>query len=241
MKPILIIKTGNIEQDLRGRHGDKEDMFLQAADIERENAKIVSVYKGEQLPEPDQVCGAIITGSAAMVTDREPWSVSTEAWVRNAAERGLPILGVCYGHQLLAQAFGGEVIFHPLGMELGTVSISLNENGINDKLLGVLPHTFMGQVIHSQTVKTLPPGAINLASNAFEKNHAFRIGKTIWGVQFHPEFSAAFMRDFIKIEGERLEITPEELNNIRNALNENEFGFMVLQQFVNLVFENTQS
>ena len=231
MKPILIIKTGTVKDEFLGAHQDFDDMILRNAGVESTLAKIVSVFKGEQLPEPDEVCGAIITGSVAMVTDRAPWSLYTEKWVRNAGETGLPILGICYGHQLLAQAFGGIVEYHPQGMELGTVSISLNENGIQDKLLGILPESFIGHVIHSQCVAKLPQKAINLAFNEYENQHAFRIGENVWGVQFHPEFTAAFMRDFIQLEEKNLGKSIEELGAIKNNLEENKYGEILLQRF----------
>ena len=57
MKPILIIKTGNIKQELRALHGDKEDMFLRRCGVDKDKTRVVTVYEGEQLPEPDEICG----------------------------------------------------------------------------------------------------------------------------------------------------------------------------------------
>ena len=234
MKPILIIKTGSVKNEFLAAHQDFDEMIIMNAGIDAANVQVVQVFQGEILPDPDDVSGAIITGSVAMVTDRELWSVYTEQWIRKASKRDLPILGICYGHQLIAQALGGEVIFHPGGFELGTVAIMLNEDGMEDELLGVLPQSFRGHVIHSQTVRQLPPGAVNLASNDFESNHAFRYGWNIWGVQFHPEFTAAFMRDFIVQEGSSLNKDAEELEHIQASLHENEFGKDLLQRFTSI-------
>jgi GMP synthase (glutamine-hydrolysing) len=234
MKPILIIKTGSVKNEFLSAHQDFDEMIIKNAGIDAADVQVVQIFQGEILPDPDEVSGAIITGSVAMVTDRELWSVYSEQWIKKASKRGLPILGICYGHQLIAQALGGEVVFHPDGYELGTVPITLNEDGVEDELLGVLPKSFLGQVIHSQTVRQLPPGAINLASNDFESNHAFRYGWNVWGVQFHPEFTAAFMRDFITQEGKGLKKTAKELAAIQASLQENEFGKMLLENFCDI-------
>jgi len=110
----------------------------------------------------------------------------------------VPVLGICYGHQLLAHAMGGKVGYHPGGREIGTVTIELTRAGQDDLLLGTLPDRFKAQVSHQQSVLELPANAVRLAANTFESNHAFRIGRCAWGVQFHPEFSEAIVRQYIE-------------------------------------------
>ena len=107
------------------------------------------------------------------------------------------MLGVCYGHQLLAWAFGGEVGFHPDGREIGSVPVNLTDAARADRLFAELPAQFVAQVSHQQSVLSLPEEAILLGWNDFEPNHAFRLGQTSWGVQFHPEFTAEITRAYI--------------------------------------------
>ncbi|MEL7568807.1 MAG: gamma-glutamyl-gamma-aminobutyrate hydrolase family protein [Bacillota bacterium] len=147
-------------------------------------------YLNKPAPELDDVSAIIITGSHSMVTDQDDWSMALCAWLRSHRSKCIPTLGICYGHQLISQAFGGQVDYYPQGKELGTVSIQLTEAGISDPLLGVLPRSFLGHVAHSQTVLQLPPGARILAKNDFEQHHAFVLDDCIWGVQFQPEFNA---------------------------------------------------
>ncbi len=86
--------------------------------------------------------GLIITGFPAMVTDRPAWLDGTTVWLRNVVAAGMPTLGVCFGHQLLAHALGGTVGWNPGGRAYGTIRIDQLEAGGPDPLLGGLPPTF---------------------------------------------------------------------------------------------------
>jgi len=191
----VIVKVGDNIAELIPRHGDYEEWIAQALPGV---VVVVDPRRGEMLPPPETVRGAIVTGSHAMVTERARWSEHTGEWLAQLVERSVPLLGICYGHQLLAHALGGEVGFHPGGIEIGTVAVRATAAAATDPLFGRLPARFPAQTIHSQTVLRLPQHALRLAGNEFEPHHAFRVGRCAWGVQFHPEFSAAVMRDFIE-------------------------------------------
>lgn len=198
-KKIILVKTGSTHPAIRQRFGDFEDWFQQA--WENVEVELVNAVTSQALPALRGNEGIVITGSPAMVTDREPWSERLAGWLADTAHGRVPILGVCYGHQLLAHALGGSVHFHPQGREIGTVDITLTPAARQDPLLGILPDTIKAQVTHAQSVKTLPQGAVLLASNTFEPHHAFRVGECTWGLQFHPEFSADVMRAYIEETG----------------------------------------
>jgi GMP synthase (glutamine-hydrolysing) len=112
-------------------------------------------------------------------------------------ERQVPIFGICFGHQLLAHALGGQVGDSPHGREFGTVEVQLTEEAQGDALFGGLPPAFGAQVAHSQSVLEMPEGARRLASSALEPNQAFAVGDSAWGVQFHPEFDAGVVVVYI--------------------------------------------
>jgi len=118
MKPVLIIQTGRAPDPIRGRHGDFPHWFRISTRMASHQLKTVNVSAGESLPAPGDVAGAIITGSAAMVTERAEWSERTAGWIRHAMEMEVPLFGVCYGHQLMAHALGGRVDYLPGGREI---------------------------------------------------------------------------------------------------------------------------
>nr|KAJ8743973.1 glutamine amidotransferase [Delftia sp. PS-11] len=171
------------------------------------------------LPEPSQLAGVVVSGSHAMVTDREPWSERLAGWLRTCIESRLPVLGICYGHQLLAHAMGGLVAAHPEGLEAGTHTIELLAPAHHDPLFCTLPPVFDAQLVHFQSVRQLPSEAVLLARSAHEPHQAFRIGPCAWGVQFHPEFSAQAMQAYLDqmqiAAGQRALPTPEAARVLR--------------------------
>lgn len=186
------------------RHGAFPHLIRSAAGLTPRQVQGVPVLDGHAPPDPRGYAGAIVTGSGAMVTDREPWSEATADWLRRAIEHGLPMLGICYGHQLLAHALGGRVDWNPRGREMGTVAIELHDSARHDPLFENVPTRFHAQTTHLQSVTAPPPGAAVLARSALDDCHAFRWGRSAWGLQFHPEFSTAHMRGYITARREAL-------------------------------------
>ena len=198
MKQICIIKTGSTFDATRQAYSDFEDWIIGKMALPQSKPFTVNVQAGDVLPDLAQCDGVIVTGSHSMVTDEEEWSRHTAGWLSDVVQRGIPLLAICYGHQLLAKALGGVSGYHPGGMEIGTAEIDLCDSVRDDLLFSDLPKHFKAHTIHSQTVLTLPEGAVRLASNSHDQNHAFRVGKNAWGVQFHPEFDKAVMDSYIE-------------------------------------------
>ena len=198
MKPILIIRTGRAPDPIRARHGDFPHWFRLGAQLSPERVRIVDVAAGEALPPPEEVTGALITGSAAMVTERAAWSERTAGWIRHAMDAELPLFGVCYGHQLMAHALGGRVDYLPGGREIGTMSIDVSPDARHDPVAAALPSSFRAHTTHEQSVLEIPKGVKVLASSARDPHHLLRYGANAVSVQFHPEFNADVMRAYIR-------------------------------------------
>jgi len=143
------------------------------------------------LPDGFEYDAVVVTGSRSSVYEDEAWIDATRDWVREAvAEQGLPALGVCWGHQLLADALGGTVA------DMGEYEIGYREvrrvDGVDDPLLEGVGDAFTVFTTHSDAVVELPPGATETARNEYGV-HGFRKGDA-FGVQFHPEYDPATAR-----------------------------------------------
>ena len=160
--------------------------------------QVIDVAAGESLPMPQEVAGALITGSAAMVTERAPWSERTAGWIRNAMDVDLPLLGVCYGHQLMSHALGGRVDYLPGGREIGTMPIELLPEAQRDSLTAQLTAPFRAHTTHEQSVMDIPKDTKILARSERDPHHLLRYGRNAVSMQFHPEFNADVMRAYIK-------------------------------------------
>ena len=136
----------------------------------------------------------VITGSPESVTSRKPWIVEAERAVASVARDGTPTFGICFGHQLLAQALGGNVEQNPRGREIGSVEVELVEE---DSLFAGLPSPLVANMSHRDSATVLPPGARVLARTKLEPHAAVRFLPRAWGVQFHPEFDGEVMRGYI--------------------------------------------
>ena len=195
-KPVLIIRTGRAPDSIRARFGDFPHWFRIGAQLATDQVRVVDVQAGETLPPPRETAGAIITGSASMVTERLPWSERTAGWIRDAMDVQLPMFGVCYGHQLMAHALGGKVDYLPGGREIGTVTLEANALQ-HDELFGALSTPFRAHATHEQSVMEAPRGAQSLLRTDRDANHLLRYSENAVSVQFHPEFNADVMRAYI--------------------------------------------
>ncbi len=234
MRKLLIVKTGTTFPSIYQQYGDFEDFIMKQIEVPNEDIIIAAVYENKVLPKLADVSAAIITGSHAMVTDREAWSVALAGWLRDISLQSVPVLCICYGHQLIADALGGAVDYHPAGKEIGTVDVRLTAAGKADPLLGSLPETFPGHVFHAQTVRKLPANAKLLAYNSFEPHHAYVVNDHIWGVQFHPEFNAGITRRYIEEERQELVREGYDAGALYRSVTEHAYGKSLLQHFIRL-------
>lgn len=195
MKHVLIVRTGSAPPEVRRRFGDMSDWFASALSP-RARSAAVDAELG-RLPGAEGFDGVVVTGSMKSVTSPEPWMDALGAWLLSAAQ-SRPVLGVCFGHQLLAKALGGRVERHPRGPEAGTAEVLLTEDGQRDPLFAGLPHRFSAQEAHEDHVPELPPGAVLLAQNRHAPLQAFAHGPRLRAVQFHPEFDAERSRAMLE-------------------------------------------
>jgi GMP synthase (glutamine-hydrolysing) len=232
---FLILRVGSTFEGLRAARGDYDDWFVRDMGLAPEDARVVAPAEGEPLPDAsERFDGIVISGSAAMVTDAEPWSEATATWLLPRITRDEPILGVCYGHQLLAHALGGEVAHNPLGRQVGSVSVTLTALGCADPLLGRLPETHIQQASHSQSVLRPPRGAQVLGHTARDPFHVLRFAPRVWGVQFHPEFDHVIVPYYITERREPIRSEGWDPDALLDAVQPSPHGRALLRRFVTL-------
>jgi GMP synthase (glutamine-hydrolysing) len=156
----------------------------------------VEALAGDPLPSHEDVDGVVAMGGPMNVDDveRHPALAAEREWLAGAVERGMPVLGICLGAQLLARALGAEV--RPgEGPEIGLARVEVSDP--DDPVLGALAPE--ATVLHWHgDVFDLPAGATSLASSARTEHQAFRYGNA-WGVLFHPEADAALVEAWMEV------------------------------------------
>lgn len=191
--PLALIQLEVPPPQVVAQIGEQPAWFIDALALAPDDYLIVRPHLGDALPEFAQIGGAVLSGSWSMVTDHADWSERTAAWVRAAIEYALPLLGVCYGHQLMAYALGGKVDDNPNGWERGLTELQLTPQGKSDPLAATLPGCFNAWLSHRQTVISPPPQAKVLATSQQDGCQILRYTPQAFSVQFHPEFTRRIM------------------------------------------------
>jgi len=194
---LVIVQTGTAAPEIVRQHGDYPDWFNQALGAE---LPVLRAHLGETLELPAGTQGVIVSGSPLSLTRPEPWMNEVAEELLRIGERGTPVLGVCFGHQLLGRAAGSQVVRNPKGREMGTVRVQLTAAGRTDPLFrGWVPEEGLAdvQATHVDSVDPVPPGATLLASNERCATQALRLSDAVASVQFHPELRPETLRDLI--------------------------------------------
>jgi len=233
MLPIAVLVTGKpvpAAQEARGPFGALIREAAQGAwpgewrDLDCE--------ADEGLPPTRCFSALVITGSPASVTTRDRWMLRTEAYLRRAVAGGTPVLGICFGHQMLAQALGGGVQKNPHGREMGTMALELTRD---DPLLDVSERPLAVNMSHVDSVGRVPPGATVLARTALEPNAALRFAQRVWSVQFHPEFDASVMRQYIEARRDIIAGEGLDPDAMLSSAGDAPFGAAVLRRFLGMI------
>ena len=183
---------------------------------------------GQALPDVAALGGLVVMGGPMGVYegDRYPILRLEQELLAQAVDRGLPVLGVCLGAQLLAAALGGRVYRGPI-FEIGAGTVEVTEAGRNDAVLGAELDPI--PVVHwHQDTFTLPPGAVHLAASARYPHQAFRAGRRAYGFQFHVEVDVAVAEEWRPELPADVELTPAQQLAIEAA------GRRILGRFFDL-------
>jgi GMP synthase (glutamine-hydrolysing) len=228
---IAVVVTGTPIERTRLRRGGFAALLRDALGAQSPGLTELDAMAGP-LRDLRDFRAVIVTGSAASVMERAPWMLATEARLRDAVHAGTPVLGICFGHQLLGQALGGRVAKNPLGREIGTVALELV---LDDPLLDRAHDPFFVNMTHLDSVVELPPGAQLLARSVLDPYAAVRFGPRAWGVQFHPEMDAEVMADYVRGRWDAIHSEGLDGQRISAGIAETPGGRAVLGRFLSEV------
>lgn len=182
---IGILQTGHVPEPLAARHGSYPAMFERLLDGHGFTFETYVVVDGAFPADIHASDAYLITGSAHGAYEDHPWIPRLETFIRDCYAAGIPIAGICFGHQIMAQALGGRVEKFAGGWGLGQTSYRMS-----DRIRDVL-------ALHQDQVVEKPPEAKVIASTDFCANAGFAYRGRAISFQPHPEFSPAYMRDLI--------------------------------------------
>ncbi len=199
---LLILQAGSTHPDVIRAMGDYDAWFAGAFVGGPDRCAVIRPDADALPAAPGAWGGIVITGSSASVRDEAPWMRRTADFCLAAADRGVPVLGVCFGHQLLGEALGGRVERNPAGPERGTVRVRLTAEGRVDPLFAGLPALLEVQATHQDALLEPPTaaGVVRLAENENTAWQAFARGP-IRCVQFHPEMTGRRLAAILAARG----------------------------------------
>lgn len=182
---IGILQTGHAPDELRPTVGNINTLFERLLDGQGFTFETYEVVDGDFPDGPDACDGWLITGSKHGAYDELPWIEPLETLIRDVYRIGHPLVGICFGHQIIAQALGGKVEKYAGGWAVGRQTYDWDGEQVSLNAW------------HQDQVVVRPEGATQVASNGFCENAALVYGDKIFTVQAHPEFDHRFIEGLI--------------------------------------------
>lgn len=219
---IGILQAGHSPDETKEKHGDYDQFFVRyLADrgFEFENYPVLD---GVFPTGPKEADGWLITGSRFGVYDGHDWIAQLEAFLRDVYAQGVPIVGICFGHQILAQALGGKVEKFAGGWAVGPQKYTSDRFGAQNIIAW-----------HQDQIVERPADATVVGASAFCENAILVYGNKALTIQPHPEFTGDFLTDLLAARGKNLpdEIRAQASNRTDEALTSSAFADHIEQFF----------
>jgi GMP synthase (glutamine-hydrolysing) len=227
VKNIIIICCGPGLNEVNVTNGYASQWIQNACNLDNIKFLIKNAYLSD-IPLYNEGDAWIIAGSSSSVYEDKEWIIELEIAIKRAYEIDKPLLGICFGHQLIAQALGGKVEKNARGWELGTYPINIVKKWKTHKIFSNVNENDVFYTSHKDVITQLPPMAVELANNK-KGNQAFSVGNKIIGVQFHPEFTHSVMNKYIEVR-QRMGATVDDL-----SIKRSKSSYKIIDNFINLI------
>ena len=231
---IGVLQTGTVAPELVDEHGSYVTMFerlLQRADPSFSTV-LWDVNEKHEIPSsPEEAEGWIITGSRHGVYEDHPWIDPLKDFLRATHAAHVPMVGVCFGHQILAEALGGKVEKSDRGWGCGIHEYSLRDQ---PAWMDEAKDTIAIHAMHQDQIVKLPPGATVLAESPFCPYAVLAYGEAAMSIQPHPEFDGAVQRGIISLRrGSAIPVETADaaLSGIDGATDSEMFGRWITNFF----------
>ncbi len=185
---LCILENGRTPDDLIDKFGSYPMMIEKwlSPFLPEATFTYVSPVQGDKLPELHDFDGYILTGSKYSTYERAPWMITLIEFLQQARQAQIPLFGICFGHQIMADAFGGLNAKSLKGWGVGS---QLYEYGATE-----LAGSNASFIFHQDQVQKVPPEATRIGGSSHCENGVFEYSFPAISVQYHPEFSAEYTR-----------------------------------------------
>ncbi|OWK44208.1 amidotransferase [Pseudomonas oleovorans subsp. oleovorans] len=204
-KPLLqlcIIENGLVPENLKPRFGSYPQMIIDwlSPHLPEAHFTVVSAVQGDKLPRADEFDGYLLTGSKHSVYERADWMLAEIELLRQARAMRRPIFGICFGHQLMADAFGGQTQKASQGWGVGAQHYDNSDEG---------PNSGASFIFHQDQVAKLPDEARCIGGSGHCSHGVLAYEFPALSVQYHPEFTRDYIRSLAEQFGGNL--LPQEI------------------------------
>ena len=227
MKKIVILSAGPGLKEIVDLYGHSSNWIPEILSNPNIEYMVKKVYEMDPCSLNDGDAW-IITGSKYSVYEDAPWIKSLLEFTELLIKNKKPILGICFGHQVLAKALGANVIKNPLGWELGSYKLSLTDSGLSNSLFDGVKDRDVVYESHQDIIVDLPD-SLEILANTEKSVQSFEYKDYVYGVQFHPEFSWDVTRLLMDLRIKR------GIKVDNNHLDKSENSYKVLHNFVKMI------
>ena len=224
---LLIISAGPGMIEIKQKYGHAIDWISSFISYPEIEINVKHIYQNEDFDE-SYYDGWIITGSAASVIDSYDWIRLLKNKIIYAKDNLIPVLGICFGHQIISSALGGKVTKNKKGWELGSYKIKINKNGHSSPLFKNIDFDDYFYFSHEDIVSELPLSALKLADNDMGLQ-SFSVKNKIFGVQFHPEFTINIIDAYVQLRYKK------GIINNYNQVFESKTSYKVISNFIDIL------